>query len=420
MRDANFLTDFHHLATIGATENSGVERLATTKDDKLACGWITAFAVKRNWEVRIDGIGNMFALVEFVSGIPCILLGSHLDSQPLGGRFDGAYGVLAGLHAAKRVASDETSPIFNIAMINWFNEEGGRFAPSIVRSSDFAGLMDEETMLKVKELAGTTILCALESIGNLGNDEHPKVAGYAEIHIDQGRILEREGIHLGAMDYSWHTQKLDIEVLGEQSHTGATTMADHHDVVAAASKMVSLVHDVSEKFRPEALVSSDGQLTLKLNFPVMVARRVHLVADLRSASPQIVRAARTALLSDIAQIANDHDICINVSGFDGREIQYYPPDGLELTEKIAANLGPSVRRIRTRARHDLVVMNRIVPTVMMFVPSMDGVSHGEREFTTDVDSVNGVRTLASVAGEMVNGALATNRCIEAQFSKVGL
>jgi N-carbamoyl-L-amino-acid hydrolase len=410
MSDATFLTDFHHVAGIGATENNGVERQAATEADKATRDWFAAFARMRNWEVRVDGIGNMFALVELVPGAPYILLGSHLDSQPLGGRFDGAYGVLAGLHAAERVAerlaATGTTPVFNLAVVNWFNEEGGRFAPSIMGSSVFAGLMDQEKMLAVKDLAGTTVAEALGAIGYLGTDERPEIAGYAEIHIEQGRILEREGITLGAVDYSWYTQKLDIEVLGEQSHTGATAMADRHDALVAASRVVLLVHDVTAKFADEALVSSVGQLTLEPNSPIVVARRVHLVADLRSASPDIVAEARASLLADIAQIAKDHDIRINVNDFDVRGIQYYPEDGLELTEKVAANLGLSVRRIRTMAGHDSVAMNRIVPTVMMFIPSVDGVSHCEREFTTDADMLDGVRALAEVAWEMAGGALA--------------
>ena len=410
MSDTTFLTDFHHVATFGATDNSGVERQAATPEDKLSRDWFARFATQRGWEVRVDGIGNMFALIDMVPGAPYILLGSHLDSQPLGGRFDGAYGVLAGLHAAERVAErvalEGTVPEFNLAVVNWFNEEGGRFAPSIMGSSVFAGLMDQDKMLAVKDLAGTTVAEALEAIGYLGTDERPELAGYAEIHIEQGRILEREGITLGAVDYSWYTQKLDIEVLGEQSHTGATAMADRHDALVAASKVVLLVHDVTAKFADEALVSSVGQLTLEPNSPIVVARRVHLVADLRSASPQIVAEARASLLADIAQIAKDHDIRINVNDFDVRGIQHYPQEGLELTEKVAANLGLGVRRIRTMAGHDSVAMNRIVPTVMMFIPSVDGVSHCEREFTSDEDMVAGVRALGEVAWEMVNGALA--------------
>lgn len=423
MSDATFLTDFHQVAAIGATSNNGVERQAATGADKATRDWFADFAKQRHWEVRVDGIGNMFALVEMVPGAPYVLLGSHLDSQPLGGRFDGAYGVLAGLHAAERVqqriVEENTTPTFNLAVVNWFNEEGGRFAPSIMGSSVFAGLMKQSQMLEVRDLAGTSVAEALASIGYLGTDERPKVAGYAEIHIEQGRILEREGIALGAVDYSWYTQKLDIEVLGEQSHTGATAMADRHDALVAAAKVVLLVHDVTAKFAEEALVSSVGQLTLEPNSPIVVARRVHLVADLRSASPQVVSEARASLVADIAQIAKEHDIRINVNDFDVRGIQHYPEDGIELTEKVAANLGLSVRRIRTMAGHDSVAMNRIVPTVMMFIPSVDGVSHCEREFSTDADMVAGVSALASVAWEMANGALDRSVSSGAELSRAG-
>jgi N-carbamoyl-L-amino-acid hydrolase len=409
MATAEFLTDFHHVATFGATDNHGVDRQAATPEDKLSRDWFAAFAAEHGWELRVDGIGNMFALIEFVPGAPYVLIGSHLDSQPLGGRFDGAYGVIAALHAAERVADrvaeDGTGIEYNLGVVNWFNEEGGRFAPSIMGSSVFAGLLSEDEMLDVRDLSGVSVAEALAAIGYRGSDPRPPVAGYAEIHIEQGRILEREGIVLGAVDYSWYTQKLDIEVLGEQSHTGATAMADRHDALVAASKVVLLVHDVTQQFEDEAIVSSVGRFTVEPNSPIVVARRVHLVADLRSASPEIVAAARAGLLADIAEIAREHDIRINVRDFDIRDIQRYPQSGIELTEKVAADLGLSVRPIRTMAGHDSVAMNRIVPTVMMFIPSGDGVSHCEREFSTDDDMAAGVDALTGVAWEMVRGAL---------------
>ncbi|MFN3007051.1 M20 family metallo-hydrolase [Mycolicibacterium wolinskyi] len=409
--DANaFLTDFHHVATFGATPNNGVDRQAATAEDKLSRDWFAEFAAQRGWELRVDAIGNMFALIEFVPGAPYVLIGSHLDSQPLGGRFDGAYGVIAALHAAQRVAArvgeHGAQVTYNLGVVNWFNEEGGRFAPSIMGSSVFAGLMDENEMLQVRDLTGVSVAEALDAIGYRGTDPRPDTAGYAEIHIEQGRILERENINLGAVESSWYTQKLDIEVLGEQSHTGATAMADRHDALVAASKVVLLVHDVTRKFEDEAIVSSVGRFTVEPNSPIVVARRVHLVADLRSASPEIVATARASLRSDIEAIAREHDIAINVRDFDVRDIQYFPQSGIELTEKVAADLGLSVRPIRTMAGHDSVPMNRIVPTVMMFIPSVDGVSHCEREFSTDEDMVAGVDALTNVAWEMVNGSLA--------------
>ncbi|PQZ98022.1 Zn-dependent hydrolase [Arthrobacter sp. MYb229] len=404
-----FLTDFHHVATFGATASLGVDRQAATPEDKLSRDWFAAFTAEKGWELRVDGIGNMFALIEFNPGAPYILLGSHLDSQPLGGRFDGAYGVIAGLHAAQQIVERQRIegelPQFNLGVVNWFNEEGGRFAPSIMGSSVFVGSMDEEEMLKVTDLQGISVARALEAIGYLGKDPRPNVAGYAEIHIEQGRVLERESVSIGAVDYSWHTQKLDVEVLGEQSHTGATAMADRHDALVAASKVILKVHDVVERFSEGNIVSSVGRMTLEPNSPIVVARRVHLVADLRAVDKDLVLEARRLLVGEIAEIAREHDIKINVNDFDVRGIQYYPESGLQLVEKVSANLGQSVRRIRTMAGHDSVAMNKIVPTVMMFIPSIDGVSHCEREFSTDEDMSTGLNVLAETAWQMIFGAL---------------
>ncbi len=405
-----FLADFHHVATIGATPNNGVDRQAATAEDRLTRDWFAAFVRDAGWQLQVDGIGNMFGMLEWTPGAPYVLVGSHLDSQPLAGRFDGAYGVIAALHAARRldaeVAASAAAPRYNLAVVNWFNEEGSRFAPSIMGSSVFAGLFECGQMLDVRDFTGTSVREALGGIGYLGTDPGPEAAGYAEIHIEQGRILEREGISIGVVDSSWHTQKLDIEVLGEQSHTGATAMADRHDALVAASKIILMVHDVTKDFAEESLVSSVGQLTLEPNSPIVVARRVHLVADLRSGDPEIVGAARAKLLRDIDVLAREHDIKVNVKDFDIRPIRRFPDAGLELSEKVAANLGLTARRIQTMAGHDSVAMNTMVPSVMLFIPSVDGVSHCEREFSTDADMVAGVDMLTGVARELVSGALA--------------
>jgi len=144
MTAKRFLDDFRHVSTIGATANNGVHRLAATVEDGQARAWFAQWVMDAGYELRVDGIGNMFGLIEWMPGAPYILVGSHLDSQPLGGRFDGAYGVIAALHAAQRVIKQVQQtgsvPKYNIAVVNWFNEEGGRFAPSIMGSSVYAGL----------------------------------------------------------------------------------------------------------------------------------------------------------------------------------------------------------------------------------------------------------------------------------------
>ncbi|WP_104088925.1 M20 family metallo-hydrolase [Cryobacterium sp. N19] len=416
MSSADFLTDFHHVATIGATPRNGVDRQAATAEDAQSRAWFANWVTDAGYTLRVDGIGNMFGLIEWTPGAPYVLVGSHLDSQPLGGRFDGAYGVLAALHAARNVdelvQASGTVPPFNLAVVNWFNEEGGRFAPSVMGSSVFVGLFDQEQMLDVTDLAGVTARAALAEIGYLGTDPRPVTVSYAEIHIEQGRILEREQIAIGVVDRSWYTQKLDIEVLGEQSHTGATAMADRHDALVAAAKIILLVREVTSDFADEAIVSSVGQLTLEPNSPIVVARRVRLVADLRSGDPQIVQAARATLLEKIAALAIEHEIKINVTDFDVRPIRYFPEGGLQLAEAAAARAGLSTRRIQTMAGHDSVAMNTIVPSIMLFIPSVDGVSHCEREFTTDADMVFGLALLTEVTTALVSGALVDGALVD--------
>ena len=414
-----FLSDFHEVATIGATESGGVERQSATPEDKQTRDWFVGFAKARGWETGVDGIGNLFARVPLVSGggdePGVIMTGSHLDSQPKGGRFDGAYGVLASLHAAaqveQRVRSGELTATHDLVVVDWFNEEGGRFPPSIMGSSVYAGLMDRETMLGATDLKGVTVREALESIGYLGADDAPgvppveSVEGYAEIHIEQGRILEREGLPLGAVDSSWYTQKLDIEVLGEQSHTGATAMADRHDALVGAAHVILLFQEICERFPEETLVSSVGQVTVEPNSPIVVNSRVHLVADLRANDPQIVKDARDWLLAEFTKVEEKTDLRIVAEDFDIRPNRYYPIEGVELQEKVAADLGMEIRRMQTMAGHDSVAMNTVTPSVMMFIPSADGVSHCEREFTSDEDMVIGLSSLVGVLERMVQGAL---------------
>ena len=408
-----FLTDFHHAATIGATANNGVDRQAATSLDGEVRLWFAGWFRDRDRRVLIDEIGNLFGLYEWREGAPFVLVGSHLDTQPLGGRFDGSYGVIAGMHVAEQLdqeiaAGTLEAPRFNLAVVNWFNEEGARFAPSVMGSSVFAGLFDLEEMLDVEDLGGVSVRKALADIGFLGTDDGPAAVGYAEIHIEQGRILEREGIDLGVVDRSWYTQKLDIEVLGEQSHTGATAMADRRDALVGASEVVLMVRHVTDDFPEEALVSSVGQLVVEPNSPIVVARRVHLVADLRSDSPEIVQEARQTLLSKISALAARDNLVINVKDFDIRPSRHFPPAGVELAERVLADKGFSSRRIQTMAGHDSVALNTMVPSVMMFIPSIDGVSHCEREFSTDEDMIKGLAALKGVVLEMLNGQFVTD------------
>ena len=404
-----FLTDFHETWQFGATENNGVDRQAGTADHGKIRDWFTARAKEEGFEVRVDSIGNVFALLTFDDSKDYVLTGSHLDSQPLGGRFGGCFGVIAAFHAAlelkKQVESGELTPEYNLAVVDWFNEEGARFAPSIMGSSVMCGFFDREEMLAVQDPKGITVKEALESIGYLGTDEPPVPAAYAEIHIEQGRLLERHETAIGAVTQSWYTQKLYVKVQGEQSHTGATIMSDRHDALPAAALLVLKTEQVVEEFEEEQIVTSVGQFDVEPNSPIVVPREVNLVIDLRAHRREDVEKARQILVDYCDEVARARDISITPVDFDIRDHQRYPEDGVVLTEKAAANTGISCMRIETMAGHDSVPLNRKVPTVMTFVPSEGGVSHCEREFTADEDLVQGLIVHTDIVSRLLTGEL---------------
>ncbi|RNE49310.1 M20 family metallo-hydrolase [Corynebacterium alimapuense] len=407
--DQAFLADFHDTYQFGATPANGVDRQAGTREDGQIRDWFRERAIAAGMEVRVDSVGNLFALYNWDPSLNHVFLGSHLDSQPLGGRFDGCYGVIAALHAAQeinaRVQAGELEPVHNLAVVDWFNEEGARFQPSIMGSSVVAGSMDRDKILATKDSKGISVKEALEDIGYLGTDVAPIPTAYAEIHIEQGRLLERHKTEIGAVTQSWYTQKLLVTVNGEQSHTGATYMADRHDALAAAAEIVLKTEAVVDTFPAEEIVTSVGQLTVEPNSPIVVPRQVNMVVDLRAHLRSQVEEARTRLLEQFKEIEARRHLTVLAQDYDIRDHQHYPLEGIELTEKAAAEAGQSCMRIETMAGHDSVPMNRIVPTVMVFVPSVDGVSHCEREFTRDEDLVAGVKVLAEIASKLVSGSL---------------
>lgn len=395
--DQNFLDMFTEVEKIGATSNGGVERQAATYEDGLTKDWFVKTANDAGFNVITDAIGNQFAQVIWHKDAPSILVGSHLDSQPLGGRFDGVYGVLSALHTAK-ILDDEVrkgvfEPKYNLIVVNWFNEEGARFPPSIMGSSVFAGIYSLDKMLAVTDPKGVTVKEALQDIGYRNNEDPGPIINYVEIHIEQGRILDRENIDIGLVTESWYTQKLKVDILGEQSHTGATAMVDRRDALVTAAKVVLFVRKVVENFEMESLVSSVGKFDVLPNSPIVVPREVKLVADLRSNDPAIVKKARDILIKQINEVALEDDVKIEIQDFDIRPKYYMATEGIEINKEIADKLGLTWRLMSTMAGHDAVAVNSVIPTMMMFIPSKDGISHCEREFTTNEDMLKGLRML---------------------------
>ena len=413
--DKAFLQDFAVMSEFGATPNGGVDRQAATEADGQQRRWLTGLLEARGFSVRFDRAGNQWGLYEVVPGAPFVVVGSHMDSQPTAGRYDGAYGVLAAAHAAFRVTETWAGrepgrrgaggPKFNIAVVNWFNEEGARFKPSMMGSSVYTGKLALETALETTDADGTSVREALDAIGGRGDYDGPEAAYCAEIHIEQGRSMERDGITIGLVNSNWAANKYEFVVHGEQAHTGSTVMADRKDALLGASMMVVAAREIADRF-PGVLHTSVGQLTVYPNSPVVVPSQVNLLLDLRSADEAVLAEADALLHRRIGEIEELANVAVERHHSHSWPVTPYQPEGVELAAKVAADLGLASRQVMTLAGHDSTNMKDLVPTVMLFVPSVDGISHNEHEFTTDEDTVAGVAMLTEVLGRLCAGELA--------------
>lgn len=409
-RDDVFLADWAVHSQFGAVPGTnGVERQAASAADGAQRKWFAALLESHGFSVHRDAVGNQFGLLELVPGAPYVLTGSHMDSQPTAGRFDGAYGVMASAHACFRVAGElRANPAdakFNLAVVNWFNEEGSRFKPSMMGSGVFTGKFDLEATLETTDPHGITVRDALDTIGERGDFEGLAVASYAEIHVQQGRSMEEDGVTIGLVNATWAAHKYDFRIAGEQAHSGSTLMADRRDALLGAARLVVAARELVDEFEPEALHTACGELNVYPNSPVVVASETRLLLDLRSPSAEVIREAHGKLMATIERVEREDRVSIEIVAEHSWEQNPYPENGVELAREVAAQLGLTHDRVMTVAGHDSTNMKDTVPTVMLFVPSVNGVSHNLNEFTRDEDLVAGVNHLTGVIRRLAAGAL---------------
>lgn len=408
MRPLDFLADFASMSRNGATERGGVDRQAATIADGQNRNWFRGLVEGHGFTVHYDQVGNQYCLLELSPGAPWIAVGSHLDSQPLGGRFDGAYGVLAGAHAAlqvqQRLHNEAQEAKFNIVVINWFNEEGCRFKPSMMGSSVYTGKLSAAQALNTTDPAGVSVYEALQAIGTIGDFEL-QVEAYVEIHIEQGRSLEDRGLTIGLVESTWGANKYEFTVHGEQSHTGATVIADRHDALLGASALVVAAREVALEYSTEEhmVITSCGEFTVFPNSPVVVASQVNLLVDVRSTDPEVLAAADAALHDRVRQIEKMASVTIERGASHIWGSKQYDESGINLARNAAQAVGLEHGVVRTLAGHDSTNMKDIVPTIMLFVPSVEGISHNEGELTQDKDMLAGVRMLSEVLHRVVTG-----------------
>ncbi|MBC9954136.1 M20 family metallo-hydrolase [Leucobacter sp. cx-42] len=412
-----FLADWNVHSKFGAVEGTGgVERQAASVADGEQRKWFAQLLEQHGFTVRHDAIGNQFGLLELVPGAPYVLTGSHMDSQPTAGRFDGAYGVMASAHACFRIAeelrADLSKARFNLAVVNWFNEEGSRFKPSMMGSSVFTGKLDLETALNTPDPRGVTVREALGAIDELGDAADLaaladiSVASYAEIHVQQGRSMEEDGVTIGLVNATWGARKFEFKITGAQAHSGSTLMADRRDALLGAARLIVAARDLVDEFEPGILHTACGEINVYPNSPVVVASDVQLLFDLRSPDADVLNRAYARVMEEVERVQQRDRVEIEIVAEHSWDQNPYPEDGLELARQVAEDLGLTNDRVMTVAGHDSTNMKDDVPTIMLFVPSVDGISHSLEEFTRDEDLVAGVDHLTGVVRRLAAGELA--------------
>jgi beta-ureidopropionase / N-carbamoyl-L-amino-acid hydrolase len=401
---AEFLQLFNAIAAVGATGDGGISRLAASAEDGQARDVLAAWAKAHGAEISVDRIGNLFCLFEFAGqDADWVFAGSHLDSQPGGGRFDGAYGVCAAVAAAAMLKQEpDIAALRNLAVAVWTNEEGARFQPSLIGSSVFAGKLALEAALAARDESGITLREALRTIGYCGEaDLRHRPDCYVELHVEQGPILERAGLPIGIVTGIWAARKITLRLRGATAHTGPTPMTERRDALHAAAKAVTRFHELLADHFPR-LHRSVGRLIVEPNSPNVVAEAATAWFEIRGRDQDAVAAAGELFLEDVRRIAADLRVEVEILSDALRPAQALDPRGVALALNEATAAGFAHQEMQTVAGHDAIALQSVTPSILLFVPSAGGISHNTREFTKDEDLLRGLALLTRVLRRLIS------------------
>ena len=370
-------------AQFGGTPKGGIKRLTVSDEDKRVRDWFKAECEKLGCTVEVDEVGNMFATRPGKrSDILPIAMGSHLDTQPTGGKFDGVLGVLGPLEVLRTLNDMGYESNAPLMIANWTNEEGSRFAPAMLCSGVYAGVFTPDYAYSREDRQGVTLGAELERIGYKGSNKAGaiKFSSMFELHIEQGPILEAEskmiGVVTGVQGMRWY----EVTVRGQESHTGATPMGLRKNALLGAARMIEAIHQVGMSHLPG--VASVGLIENRPNSRNVVPGEVFFTVDLRHPDEKILDKMEAAYRAALIPIAADlrvtfEEKCIWTSPavkFAGPLIQCVR-EGAELA-------GYTTRDMASGAGHDAAYIARVAPTTMIFVPCLGGISHNEAESTT--------------------------------------
>ena len=383
------------MAEIGPGEHGGSCRLALTDEDREGRNLFVDWCRDIDCSIEIDDMGNIFARrAGRDDSLPPIVAGSHLDTQPHGGKFDGIYGVLAALEVLRTLHDNEIVTGAPVEVVVWTNEEGSRFAPAMIASGVYAGLFDKEYAWSRSDSEGNTIGDELRRIGYFGDrpcGEHP-IGALLEAHIEQGPILERErnqiGVVVGGQGQRWY----DLTVRGQDSHAGSTPMTGRRDALVAAAEIVSMVQALAHERAPDA-VATVGEMDVRPNSRNTIPGEVFITIDIRNPDAGTLAEMAAELDSRVAGIGAKHGVECTLEEIWEKPPVKFDPACIAAVEAASGTLGYSHQRIVSGAGHDACQVCLVAPTSMIFVPCAGGLSHNEAESAEPGDLEAGCNVL---------------------------
>lgn len=382
------------LAQVGAIEGGGVCRLALTEEDKAGRDLVVRWMEELGLSVSVDAIGNVVGVRRGLEEGPPVMTGSHIDTVRTGGRYDGNLGVLAGLEVVETLNEAGVATRRPLAVAFFTNEEGARFSPDMMGSLVYVGGMPLADALGTIGIDGTQVGENLRRIGYAGPAPvgAPAVYAYVELHVEQGPVLEAEGVTIGVVDGVQGISWTEFTITGESNHAGTTPMRLRHDAGYAAAAIACEARRIARELGGDQ-VATVGSISLAPNLVNVIANRAVVTVDLRNTDETLLQEAERRLADFVAALARDEGVSVSDRKLARFEPVRFDPATVELVERTAQRLGYSTKRMASGAGHDAQMLARVCPAGMIFVPSAGGVSHNVREYTAPEDIAAGANVL---------------------------
>jgi N-carbamoyl-L-amino-acid hydrolase len=381
------------LAEISPIEGGGNCRLALTDEDKNGRDLVVSWMRSLDLEVTIDVVGNIIGVWNVGKGAP-VMSGSHIDTVRTGGRFDGCYGVLAALEVIESCQNANISPPRPLAVGIFTDEEGARFAPDMLGSLVYVGGMPVEQALNVVAIDGARLGEELLRIGYSGPAPCPGVVPHAfvELHIEQGPMLEANGVRIGAVTSVQGISWQEVTVIGQSNHAGTTPMSLRHDPAYVAAEITVFLRKLAAEFGGDQ-VCTVGKIDLHPNLTNVVPAKATLTLDVRNTDESRLQQAELRIANFLTEIAANEGVTITTRKLARFEPVIFDDQVIDTVESIAKQHGNSVQRMPSGAGHDAQMLARVCPSGMIFVPSVKGISHNPAEFTESIDLEAGANIL---------------------------